>query len=123
MAVPDQQPPSLLVGNLLAQLPHDLAIESCEILAQSANLRIERIVSLGHSSPPDFWYDQPLHEFVVLLSGAACVLFEGQPAPHDLRPGDYLLIPAHCRHRVTWTSPDEASVWLAIHYDSPSASA
>ena len=26
-------------------------------------------------------------------------------AANALRPGDYLLIPAHCRHRVEWTDP------------------
>jgi cupin 2 domain-containing protein len=44
------------------------------------------------------------------------VEFEGESQPRELKPGDYLLIPAHCRHRVAWTSSDEPSVWLAVHF-------
>ena len=32
-------------------------------------------------------------------------------------PGDYVHIPAHRRHRVAWTDPAQATVWLAVHYD------
>jgi cupin 2 domain-containing protein len=62
------------------------------------------------------WYDQPQAEFVVLIAGEAHVEFEGESLPRELKPGDYLLIPAHCRHRVAWTSSDEPSVWLAVHF-------
>jgi cupin 2 domain-containing protein len=33
-----------------------------------------------------------------------------------MRPGDYVHIPAHQRHRVEWTEPDQKTVWLALHY-------
>jgi cupin 2 domain-containing protein len=33
-----------------------------------------------------------------------------------MKPGDYLDIPAHRRHRVEWTDPAQPTVWLAIHY-------
>jgi cupin 2 domain-containing protein len=33
-----------------------------------------------------------------------------------LQPGDHLIIPAHRRHRVEWTHPDQPTVWLALHY-------
>ncbi len=57
---------------------------------------------------------------MVLLSGAARLLFEGEAAARELRPGDYLLIPAHCRHRVEWTDPEQTTVWLAWHFqDEP----
>ena len=29
---------------------------------------------------------------------------------------DHLLIDAHCRHRVAWTSDTEPSVWLAVYH-------
>jgi cupin 2 domain-containing protein len=80
-------------------------------------VRVERIVSFGHASPPGFWYDQPWHEWVVLLTGAARVLFEGDSAPVQLGPGDSLDIPAGRRHRVEWTAPDGPTVWLAVHYE------
>jgi cupin 2 domain-containing protein len=106
----------LTVGNLLARLPARLSDEALEVLAEAGNVRIERIISLGHASPEGVWYDQPQAEFVVLIAGEAHVEFEGESQPRELKPGDYLVIPAHCRHRVAWTTSDEPSVWLAVHY-------
>ena len=111
-----QSPHEPTTGNLLANLPTELADEALEVLAEAKHLRIERIISRGQASPEGTWYDQPQSEFVVLIRGEAHVLFEGEAAPHELSPGDYLIIPAHCRHRVEWTTLDEPSVWLAVHY-------
>lgn len=33
-----------------------------------------------------------------------------------LNAGEYINIPAHKKHRVSWTAPEQESVWLAIHY-------
>ena len=63
-------------------------------------MRIERIVSTGQASPPGFWYDQPDDEFVVLLTGAARLRFEDGDVTIDMKPGDWVEIPAHVRHRV-----------------------
>jgi cupin 2 domain-containing protein len=103
-------------GNVLASLPQRLAAEQTTTLVASENLRIERIVSTGQASPPGFWYDQDEAEWVLVLAGAAGVEFEGDPGPCTLRAGDYVLIPAHRRHRVAWTDPEQATVWLAVHY-------
>ncbi len=93
--------------------------EMSEILAEGHNLRIERIVSHGHSSPPGFWYDENQFEWVTLLSGSAQLIFEDEQPPQKLMPGDHLLIAAHRRHRVDWTSPDEPTIWLAVYFDGP----
>jgi cupin 2 domain-containing protein len=77
--------------------------------------RIERIVSTGQASPPGFWYDQEQAEWVLLLSGSAGLLIEGEDAPRVLGPGDYVEIPARKKHRVEWTDPKEPTVWLAVH--------
>ena len=45
--------------------------------------------------------------------------FENDPQVIIMKPGDYLLIPAHRRHRVEWTAPDQPTIWLALHYQSP----
>lgn len=103
-------------GNLLAALPQRLAAEQKTGLVATENLRIERIVSTGHASPPGYWYDQAWSEWVLLVSGSAGLLFEGEAEPCVLRPGDYLLIPAHRRHRVAWTDPKHPTVWLAVHF-------
>jgi len=105
--------------NLLADLPAALAGEATSILASTTATRIERIVSTGQASPPGFWYDQDRAEWVLLLTGGALVLIEGEAEPRRLGPGDALLIPAHCRHRVEWTDPEEPTVWLAVHFAEP----
>jgi cupin 2 domain-containing protein len=105
-----------LKQNLFEGLPAELPEELFQLLATGRSFRLERIVSEGHSSTAGFWYDQPQHEWVVLLSGAARIEFADEKKSIELAPGDYLLIPAGCRHRVGWTSPEEKTVWLAIHF-------
>jgi cupin 2 domain-containing protein len=106
-------------GNLLEGLARHRAEEEIERLIDGANLRIERIVSTGQASPPGFWYDQPDDEFVVLLAGSARLRFEAGDLHLELKPGDWVEIPAHARHRVEWTQADPPTVWLAIHFSSP----
>jgi cupin 2 domain-containing protein len=103
-----------LFENIPAQLPD----EFFETLAATEQVRIERIVSRGHASPEGFWYDQEEHEFVLLLQGSAGLRMEGAEAPLVLQPGDYVVIPAHVRHRVEWTEPSATTIWLAVHYRS-----
>ena len=107
---------SLATGNLFANIPAPLAAEQFIDLLAAPGLRLERIVSTGQVTPPGEWLDQIQAEWVILLRGAARLLFEGETSARDLKPGDYLNIPAHCRHRVEWTSPDEPTLWLALHY-------
>jgi cupin 2 domain-containing protein len=102
--------------NLFGDVPDRLPDELFTTLHQVKNLRIERIVSRGHASLPGFWYDQDEHEWVIVLTGSAVIEFEDQPEPVELKPGSYLNIPAHVRHRVAATSPTENTVWLAVHY-------
>ena len=102
--------------NLLDYLPADLPEELFTTILQADGLRVERIVSQGHASPPGFWYDQEENELVVVLEGSATVQFEGEGEPVELRQGSFLKIPAHTKHRVVWTDPAHKTVWLAIHY-------
>ena len=85
-------------------------------LLDADNVRIERIVSHGHTSPDGFWFDQDQHEWVVVLKGAARLGFECEEQPVEMKPGDFVNIPARKRHRVEWTTPDEPTLWLAVHY-------
>jgi cupin 2 domain-containing protein len=105
-------------GNLFATIPSDLPAERMDVLVERGGFRLERIVSLGHVTPPGEWYDQDRDEWVVLLSGAARLAFEGEVEERELGPGDWLRIPAHARHRVEWTDPRAPSVWLALHFDA-----
>jgi len=103
-------------GNLFDGIAKPMRDEVLTTLLEAPNARIERIISLGHASPEGFWYDQVEAEWVVLLKGAARLRFEGDAQPVELKPGDYLNIPAHQRHRVEWTTPEEPTIWLAVHY-------
>lgn len=107
--------------NLFSDLPESLPEELVEVLARGNGVRIEKIVSTGHASSPGFWYDQEQAEWVMVLKGEAKVLFEGDVEPVEMKPGDHVLIPAHCRHRVEWTSETEPTVWLAVFFDETSA--
>ena len=102
--------------NLFSDLPSSVKNEIFEVLASSQDIRIERILSKGQTTPAGEWYDQELNEFVILLKGRANVVFEGEHELYDLKPGDFINIPAHTRHRVEWTEENKVSVWLAVYY-------
>ncbi len=102
--------------NVFAPLPAAADGEVFEELLRGGRFRMERIVSTGQATPPGQWYDQETDEWVLLLSGAARLRFEDEPHGRPLRPGDYLPIAAHRRHRVEWTDPEQVTVWLAVHF-------
>lgn len=104
------------IRNILASLPPALSGEEFETIVDSGSVRIERIVSSGQATPEGEWYDQERDEWVLVLAGSAEVLFEDSRKPSCLAVGDYLLIPAGCRHRVTWTDPARKTIWLAVHF-------
>jgi cupin 2 domain-containing protein len=101
-------------ANLFADVPRNLPAEVVGTLLDAPGVCIERIVSHGHSSPDGFWYDQDRAEWVVVLTGAARLRFVDGTI--EMKPGDFVNIPAHKKHRVEWTTPDEPTVWLAVHY-------
>jgi cupin 2 domain-containing protein len=101
---------------MLAGLPPALSGEAFDTIVESDSVRIERIVSNGQASPEGEWYDQERDEWVLVLAGSAGLLFDGEQEPHHLGTGDYVLIPAGCRHRVSWTDADVTTVWLAVHF-------
>ncbi len=104
------------VKNLFAGIPATLPEELFEDLLVSDRFRIERIISRGHRSPDDFWYDQKENEWVLLVAGSAALAFDGRESPVVLAPGDHFNIPAGVKHRVEWTDPEETTVWLAVYY-------
>ena len=103
-------------ANIFESVLKDARDEEFTELVAADGVRIERIVSTGQASPPGFWYDQPWSEWVLVLSGSAGLLFEGETAPREMQRGDYLLIPAGTRHRVEWTDAGEPTIWLAVHF-------
>jgi cupin 2 domain-containing protein len=105
--------------NLFEQIPDKLGEELFTSLLNRDGVRIERIVSDGHASEEGFWYDQPEHEWILLVEGSArLVLEEGDGRLREvlLRSGDTLFLPARCRHRVEGTGADRKTIWLAIFW-------
>ena len=103
-------------GGNLFDIPESLPNEHVAALLVSPNVRIERVVSRGHASPPDFWYDQNGPEWVMVVAGSAGIAFEGETTPRTLNAGDHVHIPARARHRVAWTDASQPTIWLAVHY-------
>ena len=101
--------------NIFDELPEHMPKEIVKTLICAGDVRIERIISHGHASAADFWYDQPEHEWVIVLKGAARLQFEDGMV--EMKGGDFINIPAFKKHRVDWTTPDEPTVWLGVWYN------
>jgi len=103
---------SVRVDNIFAGASVVAGQEDFLTLFESKSIKIERIVSHAHSSPPGFWYDQSEMEWVMLVRGHATLEFaDGELV--ELKEGDYLAIPPHVKHRVRETAPE--TIWLAVH--------
>lgn len=102
--------------NFFSNIPKNLTDEIIETILTNKNIRIERIISKGQSSPEDFWYDQTENEWILVLEGKAIIKFEDESII-TLHKGDYLLIPANKKHRVEWTDPEQHTIWLAIFFN------
>ena len=103
------------MNNIFDAIPDNLADEQFEQLVDSGRVRIERIISKGHTSPESGWYDQEQNEWVIVLRGEAILAFE-EGTSITLKEGDFVNIQAHQKHRVEWTTPEEETIWLAVHY-------
>lgn len=103
------------MNNIFKNIPTSLPDELFEEIVVARGMKIERIISRGHTTPKNEWYDQSSDEWVMVLKGEAILsFFEGDDV--KMRAGDYITIPAHQKHRVSWTKPDEETIWLAVHY-------
>jgi cupin 2 domain-containing protein len=107
---------TIMKSSVFDGIPTNLRSEWVERIAFKKGVRIERIVSRGHCSPEGFWYDQAETEWVLLISGAARIVFEEDNTVVEMRAGDHIVIPPRARHRVDWTTPDEETIWLAVFY-------
>ena len=93
-----------------------LTNEEVQTILKTDKFRLEKIVSRGHTTPPGEWYDQEENEWVMVVKGAAQLRFADSENLFDMKPGSYITIPAHCRHRVEWTDPNQETIWLAVFY-------
>jgi cupin 2 domain-containing protein len=102
--------------NIFENLPVGVGSEHFESLLTCGHFKLERIVSYGSATMEGEWYDQGHCEWVLLLQGSAGLQIEGDAQMHVLRPGDYIYLPAHTRHRVEWTQTQGETIWLALHH-------
>lgn len=99
--------------NIFSKIPKNLDYEIFEPLIENNTVTIERIISKGQQSSS--WYDQTRNEWVIVLKGEAVLTFEDQTSV-QLKEGDFINIPSHKKHRVSWSDPENETIWLAIHY-------
>jgi len=103
-------------SNIFTNIPNKINQEVFEDIVSNKNIKIERIISHGDITPKGEWYDQDTNEWVMLMQGEAILSFEDDKSSIKLTAGEYINIPAHIKHRVSWTTPNEKTIWLAIHY-------
>ena len=106
----------MIVSNIYSDIPDDLTHEVFEEILRNGSLKLERIISKGHETSKDQWYDQDRDEWVILLKGSAGLVIEGEGETVVLKPGDYVHLPAHLKHRVEWTDTEEETIWVAVYY-------
>lgn len=94
----------MVIKNIFNTRTAKIKKEIFEELLTTKSFTVERIISQGHSSAKEFWYDQDTNEFVLILQGSAKLRFENGKIL-NMKKGDYILIPSHIKHRVDWTDP------------------
>ncbi len=101
--------------NIFSNIPKQLKEEVFEDILLKDGVKIERIISKGHTSPKSGWHLQNHDEWVIVLQGEAILSFEKE---NDVKlvSGDYINIPVNLKHKVSWTTPDKETIWLAVHY-------
>jgi cupin 2 domain-containing protein len=102
------------INNLFNNVPLQTENEVFEVVWETPTFLLERIISTGQTTPDGEWYDQAQAEWVIVLQGRATLMVE--ETEYHLNTGDYILIPAHRRHRVIQT--ETPTVWLALHAKS-----
>ena len=92
----------------LFDIPEQLPEQELTEILLTGKTRIERIVSNGQTSG---WYDQSEDEWVCVLQGVGELTY-ADGSKQRLHEGDSVYLPAHCRHRVSYTS--KPCVWLCV---------
>mgnify|MGYP002410159454 CR=1 FL=1 len=102
-------------GNLYNRAARFLDKEITETLISQGAVRIERIISTGQCSPNNFWYDQAENEWVCVLQGEGVIEWQNG-SRNILKPGDWVFVPPHEKHRVHSTTSKPPCIWLAFFW-------
>ncbi|MEZ8038283.1 MULTISPECIES: cupin domain-containing protein [unclassified Vibrio] len=103
------------MSNIYSDVPSSIPDEIFNDIITTENVRIERIISHGHRSPEQGWYDQNENEWVMVLEGQGVIEFEDGRVV-TLSKGDYINIAAREKHKVVGTDRDVVTIWLAVFY-------
>lgn len=106
----------MMKDNIFSAIPAKTNDEFFENILKNDAFTLERIVSMGHTTPAGQWYEQARDEWVILLQGRASLEIEGQDELLEMAAGDHIHLPAKLKHRVEWTDDQQTTVWLALHY-------
>jgi cupin 2 domain-containing protein len=103
------------IENIFSKMPKEIPEEFFETIVKSDEVMIERIISKGHATKEGKWYNQNKNEFVIVLKGDAIIEYkDGKKI--EMNIGDYIIIPAHTKHRVLKTNEKVETIWLAVFY-------
>ena len=106
----------MISGNIFHTIPQiSRETEVFETIFSNDSIEIERIVSYGLTTPEGFWYNQDKNEWVLLLTGEAEIEYKNGEKRY-LKAGDYLMIPSHQEHRVSFTSKQPNASWLCFYF-------
>jgi mannose-6-phosphate isomerase-like protein (cupin superfamily) len=100
-------------GRLAASSDAPETGERFELLVDQDGVIVEQILSSASTEPSSFL--QPHDEWVVVLAGSATLDVGGDR--HELRSGDWVLIPGGVPHTVERT--EAGTSWLAVHLPPP----
>ncbi|MDH5925838.1 cupin domain-containing protein [Vibrio lentus] len=103
------------MSNIYSDVPSSIPNEIFNDIITTENVRIERILSHGHSSPEQGWYDQDENEWVMVLEGQGVIEFEDGRVV-TLSKEDYINIAAREKHKVVGTDRGVVTIWLAVFY-------
>jgi len=99
----------MMKKNILENIKIPEKGEIFDILNQTGNVKIERIISSGNI--PEKIYVQDHDEWVLILKGRAELKVDGENI--HLEEMDYLFIKKNIPHKVLNT--ENGTLWLAIH--------
>jgi cupin 2 domain-containing protein len=104
----------MIVENILNEVQRNPDEEIFKILFENKNVKIEKIISYGQTTPFGEWLIQDWDEWVILLQGKAAIIYEDEKIT-PLKPGDFIFIEKNTKHRVEWTLLNDYTIWLAVH--------
>jgi cupin 2 domain-containing protein len=89
-----------------------------ETLLESESIKVQRVISRGQAFKASSFGSQPQRDnkFLLLLRGQVALESVDEERRGILTAGSYLVTTPNDGSRVDWTSQEEESIWLVIHF-------